>query len=132
MAIEPAARPSKPSVKLTALDQALTTTTQNNTKSAGASVTVALSRTYDKSEVPGVNPASLRNCKTSTPTRTAAVIWPTVLAVLFSPKLRDRRSLIRSSTNPTAPSVVARNSTSRPDADGPLPLNIRPAKGVPT
>ena len=42
------------------------------------------------------------------PTRTAAVIWPTVLAVLFRPRLRDRRILIRSSTNPTAPSVVAR------------------------
>ncbi|CFE45391.1 Uncharacterised protein [Mycobacterium tuberculosis] len=41
----PAASPSRPSVKLTAFDQALTMTTQNNTNSTGANVTVAISRT---------------------------------------------------------------------------------------
>ena len=45
IAMHPAASPSRPSVKLTAFDQALTTTTQNSTNSAGASATVAISRT---------------------------------------------------------------------------------------
>jgi len=40
----PAASPSRPSVRLTAFDQAETTMMQNSTNTAGASVTVAISR----------------------------------------------------------------------------------------
>jgi hypothetical protein len=127
----PPASPSSPSVKFTAFDQALTTTTTNSTNSAGVSVTVAISRTYDSSELPGVSPSALRNCSTNMPNSTAAVIWPTVLAVLFRPRLRDRRILIRSSTNPTVPSDVASPSTSSPEADGPSPSSASPNRWVP-
>ena len=59
MAIAPAASPSRPSVKFTALDHALTMTMQNSTNTAGARVTVAISRTYDSSALPGVSPSGL-------------------------------------------------------------------------
>jgi len=56
---------------------------------------------------------------------------PTVLAVLFRPRLRERLILIKSSTKPTAPSAVASPSTSQPDADGPLPSMTMPISWVP-
>src|ERR1700736_3849857 len=106
IAMHPAASPSSPSVKLTAFDHDMTRTTQNSTKSAGANVTVAISRTYDSCAPAGVIPSALGNCSTRMPKRTAATTCPTALAVLFSPRLRAFRILIRSSTNPTAPSAV--------------------------
>ncbi len=115
-------------MKFTAFDQALTITTQNSTNTAGARVTVAISRTYDSSALPGVSPSELRNCSASTPNSTAAARMPTVFAVLFRPRLRARRILIRSSTKPTAPSAVASPSTSQPDADGPLPSITMPTR----
>ena len=45
MPMLPAASPSRPSVKLTAFDQADTRTTTNSTNSTGGRVTVAISRT---------------------------------------------------------------------------------------
>ncbi|CFS59219.1 Uncharacterised protein [Mycobacterium tuberculosis] len=59
------------------------------------------------------------------------MICPTVLAVLFNPRLRDLRILIRSSMNPTPPKAVARPSTNRPDAPMPSPSNARPARWAP-
>ena len=131
MAIQPAAKPSRPSVKFTAFDHALTTTMTNSRNNAGGRATVAISRTYDSCGLPGVRPSGLPNCSTRMPNSSAAEIWPTVLAVLFKPRLRDRRILIRSSRNPTPPSAVASPSTSNPDTEGPSPSITKPTRCAP-
>ncbi|SHS81869.1 Uncharacterised protein [Mycobacteroides abscessus subsp. abscessus] len=70
----------------------------------------------------------LRKCSTKTPNTSAERICPTVLEVLFRPRLRALRILMKSSMKPTPPSMVASASTSRPDADGPSDPNAMPTR----
>ena len=75
-----------------------------------------MSRTNDRFGDAGLSPRSLANRSARMPNTAAVTSCPTSFEVLFSPRLRCRRILMKSSRNPTAPSAVVRNSTSSAEA----------------
>ena len=75
-----------------------------------------MSRTKDRFVEAGLSPSALTNRAARIPKTSAVTSCPTSLLVLFSPRLRWRRSLMKSSRKPTTPSAVVRNSTSSADA----------------
>ena len=107
IADEPVASPSRPSVRFTAFDQAATTRKQKTTKP-----TVPNDEHRDVADerqagpTPGVRPSALREATAPgrrRPTPTSS--WPTSFAVLFRPRLRCLRILMKSSRKPTTPSA---------------------------
>lgn len=92
-AIVPAARPSSPSVRLTAFDQGTTTTQVKRTKPI-APIEIAVSRISDKFVLPGVSPVLSGNLSASTAKITAAEIWPMYFPVALRPRFRCVRSLM--------------------------------------
>ena len=132
-ATAPEARPSRPSVRFTALVHAamtMNTNTRNTIMPSqagpGARFHVVMSRAKDRFVEPGVMPEASGNCSSSTPKISAAASWPTSFAVLFSPRLRPLYSLMKSSAKPSAPMARVRKSTSRPEAEGPAPVWKKP------
>ncbi len=83
--------------------------------------TTVMSRTKDRLTDAGVRPSLFGNCSTRIANVIVAMNWPTSFAVLFRPRLRALRILMKSSRKPTMPSDVVSISTSRPDADGVCP-----------
>ncbi len=63
----------------------------------------------------GVRPAWLGTCRARTAKVTATSDCPVSFCHAFSPRLRWFLILVRSSSRPTAPRPVMRNSTSTPD-----------------
>ena len=75
-----------------------------------------MSRTKERFVDAGLSPSALTNRLARIPKISAVTSCPTSFEVLFNPRLRWRRSLMKSSRNPTTPSAVVRYSTSIADA----------------
>ena len=65
-----------------------------------------MSRTNERLSEPGVRPSALPKRSARIPKTVAVSTWPTILDVLLRPRLRARRSLMKSSRKPTTPSAV--------------------------
>jgi hypothetical protein len=88
----------------------------SSTKPMAPNDSTVMSRTNERLSEAGASPSALANRSARMPKIVAVSTCPTVLAVLFRPRLRARRSPMKSSRNPTIPSAVVRNSTSSADA----------------
>ncbi|MNW58442.1 hypothetical protein D3C74_363090 [compost metagenome] len=113
----PVARPSSPSVRLTAFDHAVMRKLAQSTKRIRPIVAPAkarsrlVSRRNEMCVEAGVRKFSLGNCSASTANVMPTMPWPMILARGESPRLRCLRILVKSSKNPTSPRPVMRKST---------------------
>ena len=89
---------------------------QTTNRTAGS--TIGLSRTNEIAADAGVSPRSFSNISAPMPNSTATRPWPTTFVHARRPRLRCLEIWMKSSTSPTTPSPVMRNSTSNPLAVG--------------
>ncbi len=81
-----------------------------------------MSRTNETEVDAGVRNELFGNCSARIAKITATRVWPASFSPLRRPRLRCLLILMKSSRNPTKPSPVMRNSTSRPLTVGPWPV----------
>ncbi len=106
---EPAASPSSPSVRLTALAAPISATTPNTPHATPPTWRLAeLRRTNEMS----VGTLAQVSARITNPTATTS--WPRILARLLSPRLRCCLTLIQSSMSPTIPAPTMAKTTVRP------------------
>ena len=84
IAAVPAARPSRPSVRFTALDQAATMRLASTTKPTRPNDSTVMSRTNERLSEPGVSPSALVKRSARMPKIVAVSTWPTILDVLLA------------------------------------------------
>ncbi len=127
MSETPVARPSRPSVRLTAFDHAVMRKLAQSTNRISPTVTPAnarsrfVSRRNEMRVDAGVRPCSFGNCSASTANAMPTAPWPMIFARAVSPRLRCLRIFVKSSRKPTIPRPVMRKRTSSADTLGNRP-----------
>ena len=124
MAEQPAARPSRPSARLTAFDQAVMrkfAQMMNRTKPIAtpqAARSMLESRAKEMAVEAGVSPLRSAKLRPTTAKTMPMKACPTIFCQALRPRERCRAILAKSSMKPMRPSPTTRKSRSTPEARG--------------
>ncbi len=116
------ASPSSPSVRFTALLVAVMISQIRMITTTVGRMKLSKSRMKERCCEAGILPRSSARAgeRARIPKTTPTTVWPIILALLRSPRLRCFTILMKSSTNPTRPIPTKRKSSSRAEAEGML------------